>query len=73
MANILLGNGDLIVSLDQIDFRKNVAVRHAVIGGLHIGQGVLVRNGNRVEATEVATVMPGAILLGPQVPGDAQG
>jgi hypothetical protein len=45
VANILLGNGDLMESLDQMDFRKNVAARHAVIEGLHVGQGVPVAVG----------------------------
>jgi hypothetical protein len=55
--------------LDQIDFRKNVAARHVVIGGLHVGQGGLVGNGDRVEGTVVAAGAPGAILLEHQVQG----
>jgi hypothetical protein len=35
----------LMESLDQMDFRKNVAARHAVIEGLHVGQGVPVAVG----------------------------
>ncbi len=68
-ANILLGNGDLMVSLDQIDLKKNSAARHAVIEGLHVGQGVPVGNNNRVEVAVGAAGTPGAILLGHQVQG----
>jgi hypothetical protein len=58
-----------MVSLEQIDFRKNVAAHQAVIEGLHVRQGVPVRNGNRVEARVVAAGALGSILLGPQVQG----
>ncbi len=68
-GNILVGNGDLMVNLDQIDFRKNGAAHHEVIEGLHVRQGVPVGNGNRVEAAVGAAGAPEAILLGHQVKG----
>ncbi len=58
-----------MVSFDQIDFRKNDAYCHAVIEGLHVGEGVPVWNDNRIEAAVVDAGAPGAILFGNQVQG----
>ena len=56
-----------MVGFNQIDFGKDCTPGHAVIEGLHVGQGVPVWDGDGVEAAVVAAGAPGAVLLGHQV------
>ncbi len=37
-GDICLGDGDLMIGLDQVDFRKDGTTHHAVIEGLHVGE-----------------------------------
>jgi hypothetical protein len=62
-----------MVSFDQVYFSKNNAASQAVIEGLHVGQGVPVRECDGVEVAVVATGAPGAVLLGHQVQGVCPG
>jgi hypothetical protein len=55
---VLFGDGDLLVSFDQISFGKNVATRHAVNEGLHVGKGVPVGYGDCVQVAVVAAGTP---------------
>jgi hypothetical protein len=58
-----------MVGFDQINFRKRGAAHHVVIEGLHVGQGVPVGNGIRIEVAVVAAGAPGAVLFGHPVKG----
>jgi hypothetical protein len=69
---VCLSDGDLMISFDQVCFRKNIAASRAVIEGLHVGQGVPVRYCDGIEAVVVTAGVPGAAVLGNQGRLDAQ-
>jgi hypothetical protein len=62
-----------MIGFDQIDLRKTDATGHAVIEGLHVGQGVPVGHCDSVEVAEVASGAPGTVLLGHQMQGRCPG
>ncbi len=62
--NIFVGNWDLVIPLDKIDFGKNIATIQEVWKVLHVWQGVLVWGGNQVKTAVITTRLPWSIFLG---------
>ncbi len=67
LRNVRFGDGDLVIGLNQVNFRKNGATRHAVIEGLHVGNEVPVGYCDGVQEAVVTAGAPRPILLGHQM------
>ncbi len=60
-------NRNLVVTLDKIDFRKNVATMQTVWKALNVWQRVLVRGCHQTETMIITTRSPGSIFFGHHV------
>jgi hypothetical protein len=58
---------DLVITLDKIDFLKNIATMQAVGKILHVWQRVLVRGCHQIETAIIATRPPRSVFFGNHV------
>ena len=67
--DVRLGDGNLVVGLNQVNFGENSAARHAVVKRLHVGQGVPNRTVTMLRRQGCQELS----FLGTRCSGDAQG